>query len=116
MTNRIVNLELIQKRATSAAAELWAVVTPERLTPTTEVRGKLVGPRRPGATTLEVAYPLRPVPGVADADRTLTRRAVVTEPNLWSADAPFEYELTVELWQEGVRCDARSVTTSFKSR
>src|SRR5207248_274396 len=112
MSNRIVNVELVQKRATPAVAELWVVLTPERLTPTTEVRGKLVGPHCPGVTTVEVAYPLQPAP---QTPGTVTRRAVVPQANLWTPATPFEYEVTVELWQDGERSDQRSVTTRFKT-
>src|SRR5206468_2968618 len=45
-----------------ASSELWVTVRVDRRTPTTEVRGRLTGPRCPYATTVEVAYPLRPLP------------------------------------------------------
>ena len=43
-----------------AQAELWISVTAEHLTPTTELRGQLAGPRCLYAATVEVGYPLRP--------------------------------------------------------
>ena len=117
MSNRIVNVELVQQRATPAVAELWVVVTPERVTPATEVRGKLVGPRCRGVTTVEVAYPFRPVVRTDDAgDLGLTCTAVVPEPNLWTPTTPFVYEAIVELWQDGARCDRRECPTQFQSR
>src|SRR5438132_13989732 len=44
-----------------AEAELWVTVTPTDLVPDGELRGRLVGPRCHYATTVEVAYALRPV-------------------------------------------------------
>lgn len=113
MSNRILNVELTPKRVTPAVAELWVVVTADQVTPATEVRGNLVGPKRPGVSTVEIAYPLREVERTVSA---VTVRAVVPEPNLWAPAAPFEYEVVVELWQDGERCDGRSVTTQFQRR
>ena len=112
MSNRILNVELLPKRATPAVAELWIIVTADQVTPTTEVRGKLVGPRHPGISTVEIAYPLRET---ERSGSTVTVCATVPEPNLWTQEAPFVYAGVVELWQDGVRCDHCPFTTSFKS-
>ena len=105
MSNRIRNVQIAQRRWDAAEAELWVSVEPEVLTATTEVRGRLMGPRCPGVTTVEVAYPLRPLP------RPQTGQAVVIDarrdprPVAWEPQRPFVYEGPVELWQDGQKCD-----------
>ena len=32
---------------------------------------------------------------------------VIPEPSLWEPACPFEYDLTVELWEDGERADLR---------
>ena len=82
-------------------------VTKPAVTPTTEVRGRLVGPRCPGVTTIEVAYPLRPFPCQPGGVPPLSRRVVIPEPSLWEPQHPFVYRVVVELWEGGQRCDQR---------
>ncbi len=105
MDNRIVDVRIEDRSLDPASAEVWVTVTPGRLTPTTEVRGRLMGPRSPYASTVEIAYPLaplrRPEPTVPGALRS---RVVLPEPSLWSPEGPYLYEGPVELWQDGQRC------------
>ncbi len=71
MDNRIRQIEVRDRSLIPAEAEVWITVTPEHHTPTTEVRGRLMGPRCPYASTVEVAYPpAAPAagPNVAGAD------------------------------------------------
>jgi hypothetical protein len=59
-----------------------------------EVFGRLMGPRCPGVSTVEVAYPLRPVaPAVY--------RALIPEPVLWTPEHPCVYEGPIELHRAG---------------
>jgi hypothetical protein len=109
MENRIRNVEITQRRWDASVAELWVVVEPEMLTPTTEVRGRLEGPRCPGVTTLEVAYSLRPLPKPAVDATAITMRIVIPDPLAWQPDRPYVYEGAVELWQEGRKCDERPI-------
>src|SRR2546429_2077936 len=62
MSNRILNVDVQTHRLNFAEAEIWVVVTAERVTRTTEVRGRFVGPKSAQSSTVEVAYPLRPFP------------------------------------------------------
>jgi hypothetical protein len=102
MTNRIVHLELHDASTVPAEAEVRLVVVPERLTPTTEVRGRLMGPRCRFASTVEVAYHFRPLPpGAAVPAGALAVRALIPEASLWAPETPFLYEGPVELWEEG---------------
>jgi hypothetical protein len=99
--NRILSLSIVDRRPDPAEAELSVhVVTPFQ-TPTTEVRGRLVGPRCLYSTTVEIAYPLRPFHPPAGLDR----RVVIPEPSFWDPESPFLYEGPIELWQDGRRCD-----------
>jgi hypothetical protein len=109
MSNRILNVELRTRRADVAEAEVWVSATAERLSATTELRGRLVGPKCPGVTTVEVAYVLRPFPHPPAELAGLVGRVVIPEPNLWEAVRPFVYDGVIELWQDGERCDVRHV-------
>jgi hypothetical protein len=109
MSNRILDVELHTRRANAAEAEIWVRVVPEHLTPATELRGRLVGPKCPGVTTVEVAYPLRPFPHPPADWPGLAARVVIPEPNRWEPACPFVYDGVVELWQDGQRCEVRQV-------
>jgi hypothetical protein len=61
-----------------------------------EVRGRLMGPRCLGVSTVEVAYRLIPIDGAPG-----TYQVLIPEPNLWSPERPFRYEGPVEFWQGG---------------
>jgi hypothetical protein len=116
MGNRILRIMAHRKGWFNACEpELNVVVTPETLTPTTELRGRLTGPRCPYAATVEVAYPLRPLPGPAPTPGALGARVVVPEASFWDPETPFLYVLTVELWQDGRRCDQAVTTRGFRS-
>src|SRR5262245_43360384 len=105
MANRIRELQVTQRRWDAAEAELWITVLPEEESPTTELRGRLVGPRCPGVSTVEVAYPLQRLPQPPDEKPGLLARIVIPEPLAWRPEQPFVYEGQVELWQDGQKCD-----------
>jgi hypothetical protein len=115
MSNRIRQTRVEVLRATPAEAEVWVVAEMEEVTPTTELRGRLVGPRLPGRTTVEVPYPFRPPPGpAAGPPGTLVVRVLIPEPNLWTEAAPFVYEGPLELWQDGRRCEVVTISVALK--
>jgi hypothetical protein len=106
MSNGIVRIDFVDRSLAPAQAEVWVRVVPRRLDAGTEVRGRLLGPRCVYASTVEVAYPLRPLPpGVQAQGGGLTTRAVIPEASLWDPESPFLYEGPIELWQDGVRCE-----------
>lgn len=113
MSNRIRQTVLEVRRLSAVEAEVWIRAEVETVTPTTELRGRLVGPHCPGTATVSVAYPLRPLAASADA---LTARIVIPEPNLWTEKMPFVYAGTVELWEEGQCRDRAAVSVGLKSR
>jgi hypothetical protein len=106
MGNRILDLQVQTHRLTPMEAELWILVRAETLTPTTELRGRFVGPKCPGVTTVEVAYPLS---FNADTGEGLLGRVVIPEPNRWEEQCPFVYDGVVELWQDGQCRDVRQL-------
>jgi hypothetical protein len=111
MSNRIRHVEVRDRSLSPAQAEVHVLVTPEARTPTTEVRGRLMGPSCPYSSTVEVAYPLRPLPGEGEA---LAGRVVIPEPSAWEPESPFLYHGPVELWQDGARCDRVTVSHGLR--
>lgn len=105
MSNKLLQVTAQLRRLSAAEAEVWLLIEAERMTPTTEVRGRLVGPRCPGLSTIEVAYPLRPFPQQPDGVPPLSRRVVIPEPSLWEAERPYVYRAIVELLEAGQVCD-----------
>ncbi|MFO0879012.1 MAG: hypothetical protein U0840_16840 [Gemmataceae bacterium] len=115
MSNRIQSLTIQPHSLVPAEAELRLIVVPDHVNTGTAIRGRLVGPQCRFATTVEVAYPFRPllVPTGTDA---LTVRAIIPEASLWEPECPHLYTAVVELWQDGqlaetvtVRCGLRSL-------
>jgi hypothetical protein len=106
MSNGIARIDFLDRSLAPAQAEVWVRVVPRRLDAGSEVRGRLLGPRCAYASTVEVAYPLRPLPpGVQAQGVGLTMRVVIPEASLWDPESPFLYEGPIELWQDGVRCE-----------
>src|SRR5713226_2145266 len=106
MNNRIRSLRISNTSVNPAEADISISVQPEQVTSTTQIRGRIVGPRCAYSSTVEVAYPMREVsrryenydiPG-------LTLRIVIPEPCLWDPQSPFVYEAVAELWQSDQLC------------
>ena len=105
MSNKLGQVSVRVYRLSAAEAEVWLMVEAGRMTPTTEVRGRLVGPRCPGVTTIEVAYPLRTFQRQPEGVPPLSRRVIIPEPSLWEPERPYVYRAVVELWEGGQLCD-----------
>src|SRR5438105_3300765 len=105
MTNRIRELRLHDQLDDPAEAEAWLSVIPENITPTTEVRGRLVGPRCHYASTVEVAYPVRPFVRRPPGLPGLAARVVIPEASLWEPESPFLYQGPIELWEDEQLCE-----------
>lgn len=101
MTNRILDAYVLTHRADPAGAELRVVVRPEAMTPTIEIKGRLMGPRSQYATTVEIAYPYREL---ARTDH-LVLRVLIPEPSFWEPKTPLLYEGPLELWDAGACCE-----------
>jgi hypothetical protein len=113
MNNRIQRIEVRDHCLDPATAEVRISVTVERWTPATEIRGRLMGPRCVYASTVEIAYPLRPLFPVRQEG--LVSQVLIPEASLWDPQSPFLYEGPVELWQEGQRCNGVVVTHGLRS-
>jgi hypothetical protein len=79
-----------------------------------EVKGKLVGPRCEGRSTLEIAYPFREVGPINGWELAL--EAVIPEPNLWTPEEPFRYDGVLEVWENGVKKDTKAFSVELKAR
>jgi hypothetical protein len=116
MDNRIRQIEVRDRSLVPTEAEVWITVTAERQTPTTELRGRLMGPRCPYAGTVEVAYPLRTLPPDRAAESPgLTKRVIIPEACLWEPESPFLYQGPIELWQDGQRGDRVALSHGLRS-
>lgn len=114
MANRIRQVNVNDKVLDPAHAEVWISVLAENLTSTTEIRGRLMGPRCAYSHTVEVAYPLQPIPGKSERKDRLLRRVIIPEPNLWDPESPFLYQGPVELWEEGQCLDRVTVSHGLR--
>jgi hypothetical protein len=103
--NKLRQVTAEVRRLSAVEAEVWIRIDADEFTPTTEVRGRLIGPRCPGVTTVEVAYPLQRFPRHPPDMPPLSRRVHIPDPTLWSPDRPFVYHAVIELWQDEMRCD-----------
>jgi hypothetical protein len=74
-----------------------------------EVQGRVMGPRCPGVTTVEVAYRLRPMPA---AD---TWQVLIPEPVFWSAERPSVYEGPVEFRRDGKVVGSLTMSIGIKA-
>ncbi len=102
MSNRIVQVMLIDHNLVPASAELRVQIIPEYCDSKTQLRGRCMGPRCRFAATIEVAYPLRPL----DA---LSARILIPEASLWEPLSPHLYLGRLELWQDEQRVDTVEV-------
>ncbi len=120
MSNRIRRVELMDKTLVPAEAEVWVMLHLDHLTPTTEVRGRLMGPTCRYASTVEVAYALRPLPKSqkppASEGPARTLRVVIPEPSLWDPISPFLYHGPVELWEDGTRVEQITIRHGLCSK
>jgi len=99
--NRIREVKTEVRRLSAVEAEVWFIIEADFTSATTELRGRLIGPRCPGISTIEVAYPLQPIPHPTEKMTGLCRRVNIPDPSLWESDKPFVYHAVIELWQDG---------------
>jgi hypothetical protein len=69
-----------------------------------QLLGRLLGPRCAWTETVEIAYPLRPLPSEAGLLRS---RVVIPEASLWEPAMPFLYDALVEVWDGDRLLDRR---------
>jgi beta-galactosidase/beta-glucuronidase len=106
MANRIRDIHVVNHRLDPHETELRIHVEVDELTPMTQIKGRLMGPRNVYASTVEVAYPMREV----DRGRAIVMRVVIPEPSWWEPKTPFLYEGPLELWQDGELCERSKIS------
>src|SRR5262249_30583020 len=89
-------------------------VVVQRVTSGTEVRGRIVGPRRLFAETVEFASPLRSVRHREEGQAALIARTTFPHPGFWDPHNPLLYRVVAELWQDGQRCDVSGFDLGFR--
>ncbi len=109
---KIVRLTFEIIRATPAVAEFHARVQLDGPPGDCEIKGRVMGPRSPTVPTIEVSYPAS-FKEVYDDNVVL--RFAVPEPNLWTPEAPFTYEVTVDLYSCGLQQNTRTGVVAFRS-
>jgi len=113
--NRLKSIERFKLTVSPAAADVWFKVVVQRITPTTEVRGQIVGPRCLFAESGDGESPLRSVRQHEDESAALLiARTAIPNPAFWTPDSPLLYRVVVELWQDGQRCEASGFDLGFR--
>jgi hypothetical protein len=109
--NRIRDIVIVNHRLDPISTELHVHVQLDEMTPTTTLKGRLIGPRSMHRSTIEIAYPLHEI------DRTdhLVLRAVIPEPSWWEPSSPFLYEGPLELWQDGALCERITIRHGIRA-
>lgn len=90
-----------------------------------QIQGRLLGPKCPFSTTIELAYPLQileataqPVCDPTDPDVLIEQQwllqALIPEPSLWEPQTPFVYEGPVEVWSTGTMLAREIITLGLK--
>jgi len=117
MGNRIRRISVWDQRLDPAETEVVIAVVPEVLTSSTQVHGRLAGPRCRYSSTVEVAYPLRECSRQyeKEGEPHVIVRAVIPEPSFWEPETPFLYGGSVELWQKGERNDEAPITHGLRT-
>lgn len=114
MLNQIRDVVVINHRLDPHETELRILVEVEQLTPTTEIRGRLMGPRSVYTSTVEIAHPIRHVGTRSDAPQ-IELRVVITEASWWTPQSPFLYQGPLELWQDGELIERRQISHGIRS-
>jgi hypothetical protein len=99
-------------RLTSAIAELLIHADFGSDAGEVALAGKLMGPRCPGAETIEIAYALRGLPVTATHRRSA--RVVIPEPNLWEVNTPYTYWGMVEIHIDNKPVAAHPIEVGLK--
>lgn len=101
MINRVREIAIVHRRLDPTETLLHITVALDNVTPTTQIKGRLMGPRCVLSSTIEIAYALREV----ERGDAITLAVVIPEPTWWDPESPFVYEGPLELWQDGQLCE-----------
>ncbi|HEY7313017.1 MAG TPA: hypothetical protein VH643_26880 [Gemmataceae bacterium] len=114
-SNRLKCIECFRLIVSPTEADIWFTVVVQRVTPETEVRGRIMGPRCLFADTAEVVSPLRSVRHNEDERMTLIARTAIPNPGFWDPDNPLLYRVVLELWQDRRRCEVSGFDLGFRT-
>src|SRR5262245_11715814 len=113
-SNRLNSIEGYKYTVSSAQADIWFKVVVQRVTPGTEVRGQIVGPRCLFSQAHGVVWPLRSVRHREGEQAALIARTAFPNPGFWAPDKPLLYRVVVELWQDEQRCEVSGFDVGFR--
>jgi len=114
-SNQLKGIERYKLTVLSADADVWFKVVVQRVTPGTEVRGRIVGPRCLFAETAQVVSPLRSVRCKEEEQAAaLIVRTAFPNPGFWDSANPLLYRVVFELWQDGQRCEISGFDLGFR--
>jgi hypothetical protein len=111
MAGLLQTLDLQTTRYDPVDAELTFTLPLDQPLEGAELRGRLNGPRCAYTETIEIAFPLKPVPGEAGLLRS---RVVIPEASSWDPSTPFLYEGAVELWHAGQVLERTNVSHGLR--
>jgi hypothetical protein len=97
----IPRLDVRDKILNPAEAEIWISIRSQEPLSDVDMGGRLMGPRCRYATTVEVAYPIHPLPGPLTKPGEVTARVIIPEPSFWDPESPFLYQGSVEVGKAG---------------
>jgi hypothetical protein len=112
-SNRLKLIQGRKCRVSSSEAEVSFEVNAERVTPGTEIRGHIIGPRSLYGETVGFVSPLRSVRHRTEGEVVLIARTSFAHPGFWDPQNPLLYRVVVELWQGEQRCDVSGFDLGF---
>jgi hypothetical protein len=110
---RIVSISVEMTRADISVAQFLVRLELDGPVQGCEVKGSVIGPRCSGITTVEIAYPLAQVEA---RETTAMLKGVIPEPNLWSQEAPFQYEVNASVRAPDGQTARRTSTLALRGR
>jgi hypothetical protein len=104
----MINITVEITRLSSAIAELRLSIDGPG-----ELRGRLMGPRSPSGTTIEVAYPIK---ATRSDDGSCVATVMIPEPNFWEPENPLTYGGPVEVWRAGEKVHEQWIEVGLKQK
>ncbi|MBL8800248.1 MAG: hypothetical protein JNM56_40580 [Planctomycetia bacterium] len=100
---------------TPTEADVRVTLVSQDLLADQEASGRFVGPRSHYASTVEVAYPLKPLPRLPEQPTRLTGRLLIPEPCFWEPATPFVYQGHVAVRLRGQRWFEAPLTLGLRT-
>lgn len=111
MTSPTITIDVVRLSVEVAELQIRAEFT-GTLGGSTELRGRLMGPRCPGLSTIEIAYAVKAT--VTESTNVRMARVIIPEPNLWTEKKPFTYWGPVEVWHDGAMVHSEQVEVGLR--